>query len=131
MYLVHIAEKDVPVGSGLKAAKPGLMNTITLEVNQQNDQTMQKLDLLSSIKFLNEIPLYKTRDLLRCCKVETYMPGQTVIKENTYGSRFYIVMNGICKISSDDPSKRFSKYAYTGDYFGETALIDSGKRNAE
>lgn len=131
MYLVHIAEKDVPKDLGLKAAKPGLMNTLVIDVNPQIDSTMQKLDLLSSIKFLNEIPLYKTRDLVRCCTVETFMPGQTIIKENTFGSKFYIVMSGICKISSNDPAKKFSKYAYTGDYFGETALIDEGKRNAD
>lgn len=131
MFLVHIAEKDVPANTGLVAAKVGLMNTLVIEVNPQLDSTMQKLDLLSSIKFLNEIPLYKTRDLVRCCKVETFMPGQTVIKENTYGSKFYIVMSGICRIFSDDPTKKFSKFAYTGDYFGETALIDQGKRNAK
>jgi hypothetical protein len=131
MYLVHIAEKDVPQSLGLKAAKTGLMNTLILDVNPSLDATIQKLDLLSSIKFLNEIPLYKARDLIRCCRIETFMPGQVVIKENTSGSKFYIVMSGICKISSDDPSKKFSKYAYTGDYFGETALIDQGKRNAE
>ena len=133
IYLVHVSEKDIPADCGLQAAKPGLMNTLEMDVSPQIDSTMQKLDLLSSIKFLNEIPLYKTRDLVRCCKVESYMAGQTVIKEKTYGSKFYIVMSGICKISSEDPSNKFSKYAYTGDYFGETALIDTegGKRNAE
>lgn len=131
MYLVHIAEKDVPQGVGLKAGKTGLMNTLVLDVNPQIDSTMQKLDLLSSIKFLNEIPLYKATDLVRCCKIETYMPGQVVIRENTFGSKFYIVMSGICRISSEDPAKKFSKYAYTSDYFGETALIDEGRRNAE
>jgi Cyclic nucleotide-binding domain len=131
MYLVHIAAKDVPKDQGLKAAEPGLTNTLIVDVNPQLDSTMQKLDLLSSIKFLNEIPLYKTRDLVRCCNVETFMTGQTIIKQNTFGSKFYIVMSGICKIFSNDPACKFSKFAYTGDYFGETALIDQGKRNAE
>lgn len=131
MFLVHIAEKDVPINTGLIAARVGLMNTIVIETNPKLDFTMQKLDLLSSIKFLNEIPLYKTRDLVRCCKIESYEPGQCIIKENTHGSKFYIVMSGICRIYSDDPSKKFSKFAFTGDYFGETALIDQGKRNAK
>lgn len=131
LQLVHIAEKDVPKNCGLVAAKVGLMNTIILDVNPQIDNTILKLDLLASIKFLNEIPLYKTRDLVRCCKVETFMPGQTVIKEDTYGSKFYIVMSGICRIFSEKPDNTFSKYSYTGDYFGETALIDKGIRNAK
>lgn len=131
LLLVHIAEKDVPKTGGLIAAKVGLMNTIILNVTPQVDSTILKLDLLASIKFLNEIPLYKTRDLVRCCKVETFMPGQLVIREGTFGSKFYIVMSGICKIYSDNPSNKFSKFAYTGDYFGETALIDQGKRNAK
>lgn len=131
MYLVHIAADALPADSGLKVAKTGLKNTIILDVKPPIDTTIQKLDLLSSIEFLNEIPLNKARDLIRCSKVETYMPGQVVIKEGTYGNKFYIIMNGIAKISSSGRNGSFSKFAYSGDYFGETSLIHDGKRNAE
>lgn len=45
LYLVHIAAKDIPTGTGLKAAIPGLENTIILPVNPYIDKTIQKLDL--------------------------------------------------------------------------------------
>ena len=102
-----------------------------MDVQPKIDKTCLKLDILSSIEFLNDIPLYKARDLVRCCREECYIPGQVVIKEGTKGSKFYIVQNGIAKIFSDTPGKKFSKYALPGDYFGETALISEGFRNAE
>lgn len=131
LYLIHIAAKDVPEGVGLKAAKTGLKNTIVLDVNVQVDSSIQMLDLLSSIEFLNQIPLIKARDLIRSCKVEQYDSGQVVIKEGTYGNKFYIIMSGIARISSTNSKSKFSKYAYSGDYFGETSLIYDGKRGAE
>jgi phosphoribosyl 1,2-cyclic phosphodiesterase len=131
LYLVHIANDALPAGSGLKVAKTGLKNTIILDVKVAIDSTIQKLDLLSSIEFLNEIPLTKARDLIRCSKVESYMPGQVVIKEGTYGNKFYIIMSGIAKIYSSNKLTPFSKYAYASDYFGETSLIQDGKRNAK
>ena len=131
LYLVHIAEKDVPNDGLLKPAKTGLSNTLCLEVEPKIDETCLKLDILSSIEFLNDIPLYKARDLVRCCVEEEYLPGQIVIKEGTMGSKFYIVQKGIAKIFSKTPGKQFSKYALPGDYFGETALISEGNRNAE
>lgn len=131
MYLVHIAGDALPADSGLKVAKTGLKNTIVLDVRVTVDTTIQKLDLLSSIEFLNEIPLNKARDLIRCSKVENFMPGQVVIKEGTHGNKFYIIMSGIAMISSKSGNTPFSKFAFSGDYFGETTLIQEGKRNAE
>jgi hypothetical protein len=131
LYLIHIAAKDVPEGVGLKAAKAGLKNTIVLDVNVQIDHSIQMLDLLSSIEFLNQIPLIKARDLIRSSKIEEYDSGQIVIKEGTYGNKFYIIMSGIARISSSQAKNRFSKYAYSGDYFGETSLIYDGRRGAE
>lgn len=131
MYLVHIAEKDLPEGCNLKIAKTGLENTLEIEVNPKIDKTCLKLDLLSSVEFLNEIPLIKARDLVRCCQEEKYMPGQVIVKEGTKGSKFYIVQSGIGRIFSNTEGKIFSKFIYCGDYFGETALISEGFRNAK
>ena len=131
MYLVHIAQEALPANCGLKVAKTGLKNTLVLDVRVNIDYTLQKLDLLSSIEFLNEIPLSKARDLIRSSKLETYDAGQVVIREGTFGDKFYIILSGIARISSTSKDHPFSKYAYAGDYFGETTLIQDGKRNAE
>jgi len=95
LYLVHIASKDIPENSGLKAAIPGLENTIILPVNPTIDKTIQKLDLLSSIDIFNNIPLNKAKDMIRCCLEEEYNSNQVVIREGTYGNKFYIIMSGI------------------------------------
>jgi hypothetical protein len=128
--MVNLHESFSTLGN-LKPAKTGLSNTLCLDVEPAIDKTCLKLDILSSIEFLNDIPLYKARDLVRCCQEETYIPGQVVIKEGTKGSKFYIVQNGIAKIFSNTPGKQFYKYSLPGDYFGETALISEGFRNAE
>ena len=39
-------------------------------------------------------------------------------------------MSGIAKIYSECEGKKFSKYAYAGDYFGETAIVNNSKRAA-
>lgn len=130
LYLVHIASKDIPIGTGLKAAIPGLENTIILPVYPAIDKTIQKLDLLSSIDIFNNIPLNKAKDLIRCCLEEEYNANQVVIREGTFGNKFYIIMSGIARIYSEAEGKKFGKFAYSGDYFGETAILNNGKRNA-
>lgn len=129
ILVYHIAAKDVP--PGLLPALVGLENTTVLPVYPAIDKTIQKLELLSSIDLFNQIPLNKAKDLIRCCRDEEYNAEQIVIREGTYGDKFYIVMNGIAKIySSSKGDNAFEKYIYPGDYFGETAILNNGKRNA-
>ena len=78
----------------------------------------------------NQIPLNKAKDLIRCCLEEEYIANQCVIREGTFGNKFFIIMSGIAKIYSEADGKPFCKYAYSGDYFGETAILDNGKRKA-
>jgi len=53
-----------------------------------------------------------------------------VIKEGTYGDKFYIIASGIAKIYSTNPDHVFEKICIAGDYFGEGALVSHIKRSA-
>ena len=56
MYLYHVAEKDIPIDSGLKSAKVGLSNTIYIIKDSKLSNTLSNLDLLKSMEILNYIP---------------------------------------------------------------------------
>ena len=60
--------------------------------------------------------------MIRCCIEEEYNANQVVIREGTFGNKFYIVMSGVAKIYSEAEGKKFGKFVYAGDYFGETAI---------
>ena len=67
MYLVHVAEKDVPVDCGLKSAKPGLENTIRVDIKCKNSELLdirRNLDILSSMYIFEKSNVKHIRDLL-------------------------------------------------------------------
>lgn len=128
LYLVHVAAKDVPPDSGLKIAQPGLENSILLDVESiPEEKVYDKLDLIASIDLFNELPIKKFRDLMRSTYEELYLPGQFLIREGSFGEKFYIISHGIVKIYNDS----FNQYGFVTDYFGEAALTTKSKRNAK
>ena len=56
MYLYHVAEKDIPIESGLKIAKVGVSNTIYIIKDGNLSNTLSNYDLLWSLEILNYIP---------------------------------------------------------------------------
>lgn len=60
----------------------------------------------------------------------SFKQGDIIIEEQTYGSHFYIVKEGVCRIFIDKEDRHFSKLKYQGDYFGESAVTSDGARNA-
>ncbi len=81
MILSHIAEKDIPKDSGLVGAKPGLDNTLIIDVIPHKGLPIyKKLDLLSQIDIFDGISLKSARDLIQCSTEEFYKAGQIVYK---------------------------------------------------
>lgn len=128
--LYHIAEKDIKPEFELKYATLGLQNTIILDVNVEKNDVLHVLEVVSQIDILNQLPLKRICDLVRCLKEKPYKKGQFVLREGTKGKEFYLVKEGICKVYSRDPERKFSKLKYSGDYFGESAVTGNGIRNA-
>ncbi len=99
---MHVAEKDVKPEYGLKIAKPGVENTIVLDVHKPKAfDYLQKVDILSSIEVFDSFSLRNVRDLLQSANDEYYTPGQIVIKEGTVGNKFYILLDGVARIFSE------------------------------
>lgn len=64
---------------------------------------------------------------------ETKMePGQVIVKQGDDGDYFYVIMNGRCMVTREQPNSKAVRLAEleSGSCFGEEALISDTKRNA-
>lgn len=129
LYVVHIAEKDVPEGSGLRSAKPGLEHTIRIDVPATaRADTIEMLDTLCSVDIFRDFPISRAREFLHAARRVKLPAGDRIIAQGTVGDRFYIVANGTAAVVQN--GKEVKTY-HAGDYFGETALILGQPRNAD
>jgi CRP-like cAMP-binding protein/ribonuclease BN (tRNA processing enzyme) len=129
LFLVHIAEKDLPKDRGLKMARVGLEQTIRIDVDSSpNDQAAEWLETLSGVEIFRELPLARAGELLRAAKVLTVQAGTKVIREGTVGEAFYVIASGVCSVVQGGAEV---KQYQTGDYFGETALVLGQLRTAD
>jgi hypothetical protein len=68
LYLVHVAHKDIPPGSGLRKAEAGIENTISLNVNMPKfADAIRILDVLSSMEIFSNLSIKHARDFLELC----------------------------------------------------------------
>lgn len=85
------------------------------------------------IESLQRVPLFAdlgARDLQRIArlfKARRFLPGETVIKEGSGGSAFFVIESGEAMVLVNGRKRATLK---PGDYFGEIALIDAGSRTA-
>lgn len=129
LYLCHIAEKDVPQGVGLKAARVGLEHTIRIEVERSpNAAAIELLDALCAVDIFRDFSLARARELLQMARPVRVHAGQRVIAEGTPGDAFYIVASGVCAVVQGGEEV---KTYQAGDYFGETSLVLGQPRNAD
>jgi len=79
MYLVHVAEKDVLQGSGLKAARAGFENTFCLIKREETSMDInRKLEVISCIDIFESISLKNLREVLEILKEEKFKQGEFV-----------------------------------------------------
>ena len=85
------------------------------------------------LESLQRVPLFAdlgTRDLQRIArlfKARRFSSGETVIKEGSGASAFFVIESGEATVFVNSRKKATLKL---GDYFGEIALIDTGTRTA-
>lgn len=85
------------------------------------------------VESLRRVPLFAdlgTRDLqriARLCKSRRFSSGETVIKEGSGGSAFFVIESGEAAVFVNSRKRATLK---PGDYFGEIALFDAGSRTA-
>lgn len=129
LYLVHIAEKDLPKDRGLKSARVGLEQTIRIPVDSSpNDEAAEWLELLSGVEIFRELPLSRAGELLRAAKMRVFHAGTKIIQKDSRGETFYAIASGVCAVEHEGTElKRYT----AGDYFGETALVLDQPRTAD
>jgi hypothetical protein len=130
IFLYHIAEKDIPENAPYQKALPGLENTVNIINNQEQDPIMSNIDLLCSVELINWVPFNRINEIIECFEEREYKAHEVIIKENTYGDKFYIIKSGVIKVYLNHQNNKFSKDLYRGDYFGESAIIGDGHRLA-
>ncbi len=87
---------------------------------------------------LRGIPLFEALDEPSLEKfvsqfvTERYEPGKTVIQEGEVGDKFYIIVRGKVSVTVSSPDQQPIDIGtmQDGDYFGEIALLEEGRRTA-
>lgn len=130
LWLVHIAEKDVPVEKGLRAARVGLEHTIRVEPSSSPRfaEAIDMLDVLSMVDFLRDLPLSRARTLLQVARRLDLPAGEKIVTQGTRGDSFYIIAHGTVEIVKDGVTIKRHR---AGDYFGEIAIILGTPRTAD
>jgi CRP/FNR family transcriptional regulator, cyclic AMP receptor protein len=85
------------------------------------------------IKVLQRVPLFtdlnkrELQQIARLFKARRFAAGQTVVQEGSGGAAFFVIESGEATIVIGGKKRKTLK---PGDYFGEVALLDEGKRMA-
>ncbi len=129
LFLVHIAEKDVPRDVGLRPAKVGIEHTLRVDVSPpEHRDAIALLDAVSMVDFLRDLPLSRARQLLQVARRISLPQGERIVTQGTRGDAFYIVVNGHVDVVRDGVRLKTHQ---AGDYFGERALILAEPRMAD
>jgi CRP/FNR family cyclic AMP-dependent transcriptional regulator len=85
------------------------------------------------IEVLRRVPLFsdlnkrQLQQVARLFKARRFAAGQTVIQEGSGGGAFFVIESGEAVVAIGGRKRKLLK---PGDYFGEVALLDEGKRMA-
>jgi CRP-like cAMP-binding protein len=124
---MHTSTKDVPGDVGLRVAKEGVKNTMSLmlAVGQRVlSEPLEILDLFSKIPFFSSLPLRCSTELLQATDIEEYAAGEKLISFGERGAKFFVVMSGVVKVYVPDRPRAEKRYT-VGDFFGEGAIIEN------
>lgn len=130
LYVVHVSEKSIPPDSGLKIARPGAVNTVSIETEAPKTSLAHKmLDIMAHIDLFSDMKITKAVEFMAITHHQVFEPGETVIKRETYGDKFFMVLSGEVEVIREKLPHRlfYSRY----DYFGERAIILDVPRSAD
>ncbi len=129
IYLIHVAQKNIPEDSGLRKAPNGREESLIIPVNPPpSNEALEYLDVLNHIDLFSGLPIEKAREFLTLVKVERFKQGDLIIRKNTVGDRFFMIVSGRARVERDgNVIKAYSN----NDYIGETSMILNHPRNAD
>jgi ABC-type lipoprotein export system ATPase subunit/CRP-like cAMP-binding protein len=69
-------------------------------------------------------------ELTQGLEIQSYVPGQVIIRQGTLGETFYLIVEGEVEVVAElpDGTERVINQLKSGQYFGEIALLGSGRR---
>lgn len=85
--------------------------------------------ILAHIPILQNLDRYERLKLADCLLTETYADESVIVKEGEEGDRFYIILEGECKITKGGIETLNSPLRAT-QFFGELALLNNAPRKA-
>ncbi len=132
MYVVHVAEKDVPRDGGLRPLRKG--DTVVIDVPKNELGLGQEvLDVLRSIDLFSPLchSFDNALDLLYRVQLMNFSPGSLIVKAGDPGDRLFLIIKGAAEVNWNVGEKKYSKFFRVGDYFGETSLVTGDPRNAD
>jgi len=96
------------------------------------DATQQGSDLLTRSAFLRFLPAEYQSKLLPLFRRQRYEFGDLIVQEGDDADAFYLMALGRARVVKNTPSGQeiSLRVLNPGDDFGESALLDGGKRNA-
>jgi CRP-like cAMP-binding protein len=126
----HIAEKDFPVTTDLRLAKFGIGETVYPDVDRhEHEEAYEILDVFSRIDVFQALPFDRIRDLLLVVKKEHFQRGDLIIRKDTPGDKFYVIISG--NVSIGGLENVSDKVYATFEYFGEASLVLETPRKAD
>jgi len=132
----HIAKKDMPTKTNLTLAKFGMENTLYPPITPpKHEAAYRLLDVLSNLDIFKNFPIAKAKEFLTIIEEEHYNRDDTIIKKNTPGDKFYIIVSGNVKVvgmdvETDEAEAIFKRYG-SYEYFGEASIIMDQPRSAD
>ena len=127
----HIAAKDFPQeNTHLKLAKFGIGDTLYPDIKQHKyEEPFRILDVFSRIDIFKDLSFEKIKDLLLIVEEESFKKDDYIIKKDTPGDKFYIIISGNVSIGGIGEVK--DKVYGTFEYFGEASLLNNTPRTAD
>ncbi len=132
----HIARKDMPTDTQLTLARFGIENTLVPHIKPPvHEDAYRILDALSNIDIFRDFPIQKAKEFITIVEEEQFKRGDFIIRKNTPGDKFYIIVSGNVKVEGMELEnendthvhKRYGSY----EYFGEASLILDRPRSAD
>ncbi len=126
----HIAAKDFPQDTHLTLARFGIGETLYPSVEKHvHEEAYRVLDVFSRIDIFNELPREKFKDLLLIVKKEEFNRGDYIIRKDSVGDKFYVIVMGNVSIGGLENVE--DKVYGTYEYFGEASIIQNTPRSAD
>lgn len=128
----HIAEKDFPKNTSLTLAKFGIGETLYPDIEKyEYEEAYRILDVFGRIEVFKDLPVDNMKDLLLVVKKEAFNKGDTIIRKNTPGDKFYVIISGNVSVSGFENASIQDKVYATFEYFGEASIIMGTPRAAD